>query len=68
MSKSSLYLPKLSHYKEGKNWVELRKELYTPIAQGMVRLDGTPEIKYFYDFMRTSEAKEILQSYGYEVQ
>ena len=68
VSKSSLYSPKLSHYKEGENWVELRKKLYTPIAQGMVRLDSTPEIKHFYDFMRSADVKKILKAYGYEVE
>ena len=68
VSKSSLYSPKLTHYKHGKDWVDLPKDLYTPIAQGMVRLDSTPEIKYFYDFMRSADAKKILKAYGYEVE
>lgn len=67
VSKSSLYSPKLSHYKQGKDWVEVPKALYTPISQGMVRLNSTPEIKYFYDFICSADAKKILKAYGYEV-
>ena len=68
VSKSSLYSPKLSHYKQGKYWVEIPKVLYTSIAQGMVRLNSTPEIKHFYDFMRSANAIKILKAYGYEVE
>jgi molybdate transport system substrate-binding protein len=66
IAKSSLYSPKMQHFKEKKNWIEVSPTLYTPIKQGIVLLKGsTKEAKDFYDFMLSSKAKEILKRYGY---
>ena len=70
IAKSSLYAPQMSHYKEGRQWVDVNASLYTPIDQGMVilkRAKEKPEAKAFYDFMLGKRAKEILISYGYKV-
>ena len=70
VAKSLLFSPKMSQYKEGKNWVDVDISLYTPIDQAMVILKSSKsklEAKAFYDFMLSSSAKKILISYGYRV-
>jgi len=70
ISKSSLFSPQMKHFKEGINWSDVNASLYTPISQGMVILreaKGNTEIKAFYDFMMSAEAKSILKSFGYKV-
>lgn len=70
IAKSSLYSPKMKRFKENINWVEIDKNLYTPISQGMVilkRAQENLEVKAFYDFMQSSHAKNILKEYGYSV-
>ena len=70
VAKSLLFSPKMADYKEGKHWVEVDTTLYAPIDQGMVILKHAKhnsEVKDFYDFMLSAEAKQILQSYGYRV-
>ena len=70
ISKSTLYAPQMSEYKEAIHWSEVDERLYTPIKQGMVLLKhakGNAEAKAFYDFILSSEAKEILQKYGYKI-
>ena len=71
IAKSSLFSPQMSQYKEAIHWAEVDATLYTPISQGMVILKegkGNAEVKAFYDFMLSKEAKKILVSYGYTVQ
>lgn len=71
VAKSSLFSPSMAHFKEGSNWSDVDEALYTPIDQGMVILKkagGNPEVKAFYDFMLSGEAKEILKSFGYRVE
>jgi molybdate transport system substrate-binding protein len=71
IAKSSLFSPVMAQYKEGRHWQELNASLYVPISQGMVILKegkDNDEVKAFYDFMLSFEAKKILVSYGYTVQ
>ena len=65
---SALFSDKLKNFKKGKNWIELDKNLYTPISQAMVLLKDKKEAKEFFDFLQTKEAKEILKRYGYIVE
>ncbi len=70
IAKSSLYSPTMSHFKEGINWADVETALYTPINQGMVILkEGKEniEVKAFYDFIQSDEAKKIFKSFGYLV-
>lgn len=68
IAKSSLFSPKMSHYKEGINWVDINSKLYTPINQGIVILKNAKEnkeAKAFYDFILSANAKKIFKKYGY---
>ena len=70
IAKSSLFSPQMSHFKKGINWSEVDEKLYTPIDQGMVILkkgEGSAEVKAFYDFMLSQQAREILKNFGYKV-
>jgi molybdate transport system substrate-binding protein len=70
VAKSSLFSPQMSQYKEAIHWTEVDESLYTPIEQGMVILkeaQGNAEVKAFYDFMLSNEAKVILKKFGYKV-
>jgi molybdate transport system substrate-binding protein len=71
IAKSSLFSPSMTHFKEGVNWSDVDERLYTPIDQGMVILqkaEGNPEVKAFYDFMLSAQARKILESFGYRVE
>ena len=71
IAKSSLYSPKMSHFKKGIHWVDVDSELYTPINQGIVILkngESNSEVKAFYDFILSQKAKKIMQEFGYIVQ
>ena len=70
IAKSSLYSKQMQQYKEGKHWREVDPKLYTPIEQGIVILKrgaGNAEVKAFYDFMLSDEAKNILLKFGYRL-
>ena len=70
VAKSSLFSPQMSQYKEAIHWTEVDESLYAPIEQGMVILkeaQGNAEVKAFYDFMLSDEAKGILIKFGYKV-
>ena len=70
IAKSSLFSPKMAQYKEGLNWADVDPKLYTPIDQGIVILkngETNSEVKAFYDFMLSAEAKKILHDFGYLV-
>jgi len=67
---SALFSPKMKHYKEAIHWSQVDEKLYTPIKQGIVILkkgEKSMEVKAFYDFMLSKEAKKILSSFGYKV-
>ena len=71
IAKSSLYSPKMSHFKKGVHWIDVDSKLYTPINQGIVILkngESNSEVKAFYDFMLSQKAKKIMQEFGYIVQ
>lgn len=68
IAKSSLYSPKMRHFKKDIHWRDVNSSLYTPINQGMVilkRATQNAEVKAFYDFMLSAKAKTILKNYGY---
>ena len=70
IAKSSLYSPKMSHFKKDVNWIEVDSKLYTPINQGIVILkhgESNSEVKAFYDFILSQKAKKIMQEFGYIV-
>ena len=68
IAKSSLYDEKMSQYKENIHWISVDTKLYTPIDQGIVILKNAKdnkEVKAFYDFILSKEAKKIFENYGY---
>lgn len=68
IAKSSLYSPKMAHYKENVNWASVDTSLYTPIKQGIVLLkyaENNSDYKAFYDFILSDRAKKIFIKYGY---
>jgi len=71
IAKSSLYSPKMSHFKKGVHWIDVDSKLYTPINQGIVILkngESNREVKAFYEFILSQKAKKIMQEFGYIVQ
>ncbi len=70
IAKSSLYSPKMAHFKKGVNWAEVNPKLYTPINQGIVILkdgEGNKEVVAFYNFILSKKAKQIFNDFGYLV-
>ena len=70
IAKSSLYDEKMKKYKENINWISVDTNLYTPINQGIVIINNAnenKEVKAFYDFILSDNAKEIFKNYGYLV-
>jgi len=65
IAKSSLYSSTMDKFKRGENWVEVEPSLYTPIKQGIVVLKEDRNIKFFYDFIFSTKAKEIFKNFGY---
>ena len=68
IAKSSMYDEKMSKYKENVNWISVDSSLYTAIDQGIVILNNAidnAEVKAFYDFILSKEAKKIFEDYGY---
>jgi molybdate transport system substrate-binding protein len=68
VAKSLLLSPKMSVYREGKEWMEVDRTLYSPIKQGAVLLKSSKnlkESKIFYRFLFSEDAKEVLREYGY---
>ena len=53
------------------HWLVLDPASYTPIEQGILRLDPTPgkdkASQSFFNFIFSDEAQEILEKYGYSV-
>ncbi len=71
IAKSSLFSPQMAHFKEGIHWSNVDDTLYTPIDQGMVILkkaESNAEVKAFYDFMLSAQARKILKNFGYRVE
>ncbi len=70
IAKSSLYSPKMAHYKKGINWADVDPKLYTPINQGIVILkngESNSDVAAFYSFMLSAKVKNILNDFGYLV-
>lgn len=70
IAKSSLYDEKMKKYKENINWISVDTNLYTPINQGIIIINNAnenKEVKAFYDFILSDNAKEIFKNYGYLV-
>ena len=70
VSKSSLFSSKMKRYKEDVNWIEINSSLYRPIKQAMVLLKiekNRDAYHLFYQFLQSSKAKRILESFGYKV-
>ena len=70
IAKSSLYDDKLSKYKENVNWISVDPKLYKSIQQGVVIINNAKdnaEVKAFYDFILSANAKKIFTDYGYIV-
>lgn len=70
IAKSSLYSPKMAHFKKGVHWADVDSSLYTPINQGIVVLknaEQNSEAAAFYTFMLSTQAKKILNDFGYLV-
>ncbi len=65
IAKSSLYSHNMSRYKKDVNWVAVDTKLYTPIQQGIVMLKEDKEVKAFYNFILSDDAKKIFRKYGY---
>ena len=62
IAKSAIFSKSLKKYK---NFADVPKNLYKPIAQGVVLLKDKNEAKKFYEFLLSDEAKEIFKKYGY---
>jgi len=70
VAKSAFYSPKMRHFYEGKNYIEVDPKLYTPITQGIVMLrhsSNNADAKKFYHFILSEEAKIIFKDYGYRL-
>ncbi len=68
IAKSSLFSSKMKNYKKSQNWIEVDKNLYTPIKQGIIIIKSTKnlkEAKDFYNFIFSKKAKKIFSEYGY---
>jgi molybdate transport system substrate-binding protein len=68
-SKSVLFSPKIK--KKG-NSIDIDKDLYTPIEQGIVLLkygknNNNKNAELFYKFMFSDKTKTILTKFGYDV-
>ena len=56
--------------KEEGRWIPIPQDIYSPIAQGIVLLQRDrvhAEAQAFYDFIFSTEAQRILESYGYRI-
>ena len=56
--------------KDQGKWIEVDKNAYEPIAQGVVILkhaqkDNLEEAQKFFDFLSSKNAQEIFKKYGY---
>lgn len=68
VAKSLLYSPRMSRFKENKNWISISNKVYIPIKQGLVLLKyahNNQAYQKFYDFILSQQAKHIFNNYGY---
>jgi len=66
VAKSQLFSKELKKYKKGKNWIEIDSNLYNPISQAMLLLNSKQEVKEFFQFLQSKEAKDIFLANGYK--
>jgi len=63
---TALSLAKSAEVAKETNFIMLNQKLYEPIRQRMVLIRGAPpEAITLYQFMQSTQAKSILQKYGY---
>jgi molybdate transport system substrate-binding protein len=63
---TALSLAKSAEVAKETNFIMLNQKLYEPIRQRMVLIRGAPpEAIALYQFMQSTQAKSILQKYGY---
>ena len=63
---TALSLAKSAENTKGTHYALVDSKLYDPIRQRMVLMKGAPtEAQELYQFMQSSQAKAILQKYGY---
>jgi len=62
-------LPSLKNLKlpQGYSYFQVDDALYHPIAQAMVEISHSRSSKAFFDYLQSSEAKQTMRLYGYEV-
>ena len=68
IAKSSLFSPKMAHFKKGIHWVDIDPKLYTSIDQGIVLLkhaEKSAEASAFYTFILSKRARKIFKKFGY---
>ncbi len=68
LAKSLLFSPKMNSFKEGEHWSTVSDELYAPIKQGIVllkRAKSYEDAQAFLRFIKSREAQQILQQFGY---
>jgi molybdate transport system substrate-binding protein len=67
-AKSAVLSPQI---KDRGRWVEIPATEYSPIAQGVVRLQSTAlkqkASQAFFDYLKSDDAAGILQKYGFEI-
>jgi len=63
---TALSLAKSADVAKETNFILVNSKLYEPIKQRMILIKGAPrEVVALYQFMQSSQAKLILQQYGY---
>jgi molybdate transport system substrate-binding protein len=68
VARSVLRSPRFADYREGRRWIGISPDLYTPIRQGALLLRRGAEnetAREFYAFLFGAEAREIFRRYGY---
>lgn len=71
IGKSFLSSPRVRMYRRGKKLLTIKTKFYEPIKQGVVILDkgaNNKNVKSFYDFILSQDAKKILKKHGYIVE
>jgi molybdate transport system substrate-binding protein len=64
VAKSAMFSPKMRKYKN--SYIEIDKNLYSPINQGIVIIKDSKQVREFYNFIFSKKAKLIFKKYGYE--
>jgi molybdate transport system substrate-binding protein len=70
IAKSTIYNPNIVNKIKTSQYVDINRNLYKPIKQGMTLLArgyNSIETAMFYNFLKSKEAKKILQRFGYIV-